>query len=613
MGVQHLHQLKNPIVESLEVVGTQSQEPRQPKRKKTNLTSNPSQDINGGFKVTENGIFLVTLGADDETPDKYEFVCGRLEVAALIRDPHSEQWGKILQWQDVDGRFHEWVMPMSQLQVDGVEVRRELAAGGLEIASQFRLRTALMTYLSLLKTPARALGVDKTGWHQLGDGFVFVLPDQSIGESSEIVRLLATSSSRAYALAGTFDGWKAEVAALCAGNSRCILALCTGFASMLLAFSGLESGGINLMGPSSTGKSTGLAAAASIFGGSSYINRWRSTTNGLESLAAMHNDTLLILDEMGQVDPKVVGEIAYMLANGQGKQRSARTGAAKMRQSWRLLFLSSGELGLAQHMADGGKRAKAGQEVRLVDVVADAGKNCGVFDTLHGHSAGADLSKSIQAGAARHHGHAAVAFAKALVASAAEMGDHIKQQMALFVEASLPEGKIDGQVHRVSERFALMAVAGELATTNGITGWQPGEAGQAIRRCFSEWLSARGGVENSEPAAMIEAVRSFISRHEESRFADSNIELNSPYRVTSNRAGWRRRVDVGYEYLIDPSVFKSEVCAGFDVTAVCKVLAQAGCLEPGLESGKTRYAVKRRIQGDGSRRVYVVSAKIWEA
>lgn len=493
------------------------------------------------------------------------------------------------------------------------QVRRELAAGGLEIASQVRLRAALMSYLSLIKTSARARGVEKTGWHQLGDGFVFVLPDQTIGESNEVVRLQTAISSRAYTLAGTFDGWRTEVAALCAGNSRCILSLCTGFASMLLEFSGLESGGLNLMGPSSTGKSTGLAAAASIFGGPNYASRWRATTNGLESLAASHNDTLLILDEMGQVDPKVVGEIAYMLANGQGKQRSSRTGSAKTRQSWRLLFLSSGELGLAQHMADGGKKAQAGQEVRLVDVVADAGKGLGLFDTLHGYPAGADLSKSIQAGAARHHGHAVLAFAKALVASADRLSDYIKHEMALFVKTCLPEGKIEGQVHRVCERFALIAVAGELATSSSITGWQPGEADLAIKRCFTEWLAVRGGVENSEPTAMIEAVRSFISKHEESRFTDLNIEFNTSFRVTSNRAGWRRKVDGGYEYLIDPSVFKFEVCAGFDVSAVCKVLAEAGCLEPGLESGKTRYAVKRRIQGEGPRRVYVVTAKVWEA
>lgn len=607
-----LQQLKNPMAESADEVGVPSQKSGKPKPQKSAVKSTPSQGIDG-FKVTENALFLVTPAEDEDTPARFDFVCGKFDVIAMIRDSHSEQWGKILQWKDIDVRRHEWVMPMALLQMDGAEVRRELAAGGLEIASQVRLRAALMSYLSLSKTSARALGVDKTGWHQVAGGFVFVLPDQTIGESIEVVRLQTATLSRAYTLAGTFDGWRTEVAALCVGNSRCILSLCTGFASMLLVFTGLESGGINLMGPSSTGKSTGLAAAASIFGGPNYINRWRATTNGLESLAAMHNDTLLILDEMGQVDPKVVGEIAYMLANGQGKQRSARTGAAKMRQNWRLLFLSSGELGLAQHMADGGKKAKAGQEVRLVDVVADAGKDLGLFDTLHGHSAGAELSKSIQAGAARHHGHAAVAFATALTASAAGLADQIMQEMRLFVEACLPEGKVEGQVHRVCERFALISVAGELATLNGITGWLPGEATHAIKRCFSEWLSARGGAENSEPAAMIEAVRSFISRHEESRFADLNIEFNTPYRVTSNRAGWRRKVDGGYEYLIDPSVFKSEVCAGFDVTAVCKVLTQAGCLDPGLESGKTRYAVKRRIQGEGPRRVYVVSAKVWEA
>ncbi|WP_457589305.1 DUF927 domain-containing protein, partial [Legionella pneumophila] len=46
---------------------------------------------------------------------------------------------------------------------------------------------------------------------------------------------------------------------------------------------------------------------------------WRSTTNGLEGLAALHNDGLLILDELSQMDPREAGEAAYLLANGQGK------------------------------------------------------------------------------------------------------------------------------------------------------------------------------------------------------------------------------------------------------------------------------------------------------
>ncbi len=36
-----------------------------------------------------------------------------------------------------------------------------------------------------------------------------------------------------------------------------------------------------------------------------------------------------MLDELAQVDPKEAGEIAYMLANGSGKARAGKNGAAK--------------------------------------------------------------------------------------------------------------------------------------------------------------------------------------------------------------------------------------------------------------------------------------------
>ncbi len=566
----------------------------------------------GRFRITEKGVFFATPAADENEPDKIEFVCGKLDVVSMIRDQHSGQWGKLLQWQDPDGKFHEWAMPMAALQGDGTEVRRELAAGGLEISQALKLRSALVGYLSETKTPVRTRGVARTGWHRCPDGQVFVLPDQSIGKSKEAVRFQADTVSHTYSVAGTAKGWRLEVAALCAGNSRCVLALSAGFAAMLLQFSGLESGGINFKGGSSTGKTTALLATASIYGGPDYVNRWRATANGLESLAALHNDTLLILDELAQVDPREAGEIAYMLANGQGKQRSARTGGAKERQTWQLLFLSAGEIGLAQHMAEGGKKSKAGQEVRLVDLEADAGKGLGLFDTLHGHVDGAALSTAIKAGAVRHHGHAALAFAKILAESADELPAHVKREMALFIKACLPSGESGGQVHRVCERFALVAIAGELASTNGITGWQPGEALTAVKRCFTEWLVARGGSTNAEPGAMVEAVRSFIAKHEEGRFTDLALDPTTIHRPTINRAGWRRKVGDGLEYLIDPGVFRTEVCAGFDVASVCRVLAEKQCLEVAEESGKTRYNLKRRIEGEGPRRVYVITSRIWE-
>ena len=582
-------------------------------KNQTGSAKSNSKFAGGRFKITDKAVLLVTPSDDPDKQDKLEFVCSKLDVVAMIRDKHSGQWGKLLQWQDHERQCHEWAMPMAALQGDGAEVRRELAAGGLEVSQNLKLRHALLSYLSETKTEARARGVEQTGWHRCEDGYVFVLPDQAIGASSEVVRFQTDSLTRTYAVKGTMEGWRTGVSALCVGNSRCVLALCTGFASMLLHFVGLESGGINIKGNSSTGKTTALVAAASVFGGPDYVNRWRATANGLESVATLHNDTLLVLDELAQVDPKEAGEIAYMLANGQGKQRSARTGAAKPRQSWRLLFLSAGEIGLAQHMADGGKKAKAGQEVRLVDIEADAQQGLGLFDTLHGHADGAALSTAIKLAAGSHHGHAVLAFAKVLAESVNELPGLIAQEVAAFTKNCLPGGESGGQVHRVCERFALVAIAGELATANGITGWEAGEALHAVKRCFLEWLATRGGTTNAEPGAMIEAVRSFISKHEEARFTDFGIANSSVYRPTINRAGWRRKVGDGHEYLLDPNVFKTEVCAGFDVAAVCKVLAAAGCLDSAVEAGKTRYTIKRRIDGQGQPRVYVVNAKIWES
>ena len=65
------------------------------------------------------------------------------------------------------------------------------------------------------------------------------------------------------------------------------------------------------------------------------------------------------------------------------------------RHEWRLLFLSAGEIGLAQHIHDAGKKSKAGQTVRLVDIPADAGQGHGIFESLQNFSSSAELSKAL--------------------------------------------------------------------------------------------------------------------------------------------------------------------------------------------------------------------------
>jgi len=169
---------------------------------------------------------------------------------------------------------------------------------------------------------------------------------------------------------------------------------------------------LHFKGASSTGKSTALHVAGSVWGGgdaNGYVRSWRATANGLEGVSLGHSDTLLCLDELSQLAAKDAGEAAYMLANGAGKSRSSRDGSARRAAKWRVLFLSSGEIGLADKVAEDGRGRKlaAGQQVRIVDVAADAGSEMGMFENLHGFASAEILARHLRAATQQHYGVAA--------------------------------------------------------------------------------------------------------------------------------------------------------------------------------------------------------------
>jgi len=98
--------------------------------------------------------------------------------------------------------------------------------------------------------------------------------------------------------------------------------------------------------------------------------------DGAEFTAKAHCDQLMCLDEMGEASAETVSKAADMLANGVGKVRAGRDGAVRPPPTWRVLFLSSGEEGLADRLTEahgGPRQPRAGQQVRVVDIPADAG------------------------------------------------------------------------------------------------------------------------------------------------------------------------------------------------------------------------------------------------
>lgn len=423
----------------------------------------------------------------------------------------------------------------------------------------------------------------------------------------------------AYRRAGTLEGWQENVARYAIGNSRLGLALSTAFAAPLLYPTGSESGGFHFRGGSSTGKTTALIVAGSVWGGGDvrgFIRTWRATSNGLEGVAALHCDSLLCLDEMGQVDGREAGSIAYMLANGQGKTRANRSGEPRRTAEWRLLFLSSGELTLADKIAEDGRgrRAAAGQEVRVVDIPADAGVGLGVFEKLHGFSSGDAFARQLKIGAGQHYGEAWRAFMSIITKDFDAIAPAVTAHRDKFLTLNCPKNA-DGQVSRVAARFGLAAAGGEMATASGILPWEAGEATRAAATCFNAWLEARGGVEPAEERAAITAVRRFIELHGTSRFepmgdlAMADTIGPEPVLRIHNRAGFRRTGARGeIEYLVLPGVWREEVVKGLDAGMVAKLLAAKGLLAVG---GDGKPQKKERLPGFSSPvRVYVVKPSI---
>lgn len=563
------------------------------------------------FRLTEAGVehlFIKRNRHGDEVSRDWVWLCSPLEVVARSRSPEGLDWGLQLRITDPDGAVRDWIMPMEMLADDGPGYRQQLFARGMRMASGTAMQKVLHDYLNSADPLARITCVKNTGWL---DG-AFVLPQRTIGRTpnNEPTRYDGgDTDADKYSTIGTLEDWQTSVARYASGNSRLVFALSAALAGPLLKPMNAESGGFHLRGPSSIGKTTAVLIAASVWGGAGYVNNWRATSNGLEGTATSHSDTLLLLDEIGQCTGKEVGDIAYMLGNGVGKRRATRTGETRAPKTWRVLFISTGEISISDKIKEDrrGHQSRGGQEVRVIDISADAGAGFGLFETLHGFETAEAMARHFKDSCAKNHGQASIIFIERLVADPEAAVAEVKTTQAAFVRDHCPAGA-DGQVKRTAMRFGLVAAAGELATRFGILPWEVGEASRATATCFKAWIDARDGIEPHEERAAIELVRHFMERHGDSRFVKLSGDDEKRQSIR-DRAGYREEASDGDNlYYILPQVFRNEVCQGLDYRYVAQTLANKGM----LKKGSDRLESLKRIEGlKNAQRFYVINSKIF--
>lgn len=516
-----------------------------------------------------------------------QWLASPIHCEAITSDEDGGQFGQLLRFRDTLGRWRSWAAPMAMLKGSGEELRGVLLSMGVRIDLDSTKR--LNQWLMAEKPTRRVIATNRTGWHD--NGQAFVTPTQTIG-GSDVVFQSEYANQAAYQQRGTLPDWRHQVGEQCRGNPWLVLAVSTAFAGPLIqrAMNADSGTGIHLVGRSSQGKTTALQCAASVWGGPQFVRTWRATANGLEATAAALCDSLLVLDEISESNPKDIGAMVYALANGQGKQRAARNGGARQSAHWRTMVLSSGERTLSAHMLEAGQRSKAGQQARLLDVHA-TDRTYGLFDTLHQHQDSRALADHLKQATRAHYGKAGIAYLEALLKDTTDLPH-------LYAEARQHDAFqiSDGIENRAAGVFALIGLAGELATRYGLTGWQEDEAVNAAVLAFNEWRTHRG-TGQTEQRQVLEAVAAFIDRHGSSRFA----MLDDDRATIHNQAGYWRDDPAGRVFYFHSDAL-TEAAPGHDQGFILDALEQAGWI---AYRDNDKRSKKTSVQGQ-KKRLYAI-------
>lgn len=548
------------------------------------------------FLLSESCLFYINPKTKEEL-----YICDHIQVIALTEEMDTRKTGRLVEFKTRRNKLKKLNILDEWLSKDGDLIRSKLMSAGFKISTENFARRKLNEYLNFCESDQYAKCVSLTGWHS----DCFLTPIGIIGgNTSNSILLNQSENEDSYICEkGNLDEWKENVSKYCIGNSRLILSVSFSFASILIKPCARENCGIHFVGESSQGKTSSLYLAASVFGSPEYIKTWRSTDNALEGLAVSHNDMLLILDEMAEMNPKKIGEAAYMLCNGKGKSRLNSSISLRKQLRWRLGVLSTGEIDIATHMESGGRKSHAGQELRLLSIPAKPCENSyGVFENIHEFETAELFANYLKDAASNYYGSPLVEFAKKVIADYQKIKPWHDEAFKTSFRKHLPEKAAEQDI-RAFRVFYFIAFAGELATRYGITGWLEGEALSASLKCFQAWLDNKGGTGNFESKRILEQIKSFLELHGCSRFHDL-AGFDSQH--INNMAGYKEIFQGETTFYLLPTIFKKEVCKGINHKDAISLLIKEDVL---LVNDKGEYYQQKRTP-HGNKRVYIIKGEL---
>ncbi|MEG6347549.1 DUF927 domain-containing protein [Enterobacter hormaechei] len=309
------------------------------------------------------------------------------------------------------------------------------------------------------------------------------------------------------AISGLLDDWKLKVAGKVQGFAPKVSIL-IGLSSPLLSFIGEGGAMFHLAGHSSTGKTVAMQLCASVNGPAAEpgsgaitgIQRWNTTSNGLETLLASSNNTTLAVDELGSFAGKNFSNVLYDAVSGKSKVRMNVEGFGKAVEStWSQNVLSTGELTIEERIRQDRVSVQDGQLHRSLSIPV-------VAEDSRGESESAEAARQrigeIKSSLLSCYGSAGYEFVRCLTSllddSNKALGWH---QTAVYLKDAYRtrtdellsrlhanQIELNDVENRARDRFGVLYLTGMLAVEWGILPWSREDILDVVYEAFTRWL-----------------------------------------------------------------------------------------------------------------------------
>ncbi|EKN3392579.1 DUF927 domain-containing protein [Yersinia enterocolitica] len=441
------------------------------------------------------------------------------------------------------------------------------------------------------------------------EGIQGVIPSEDMNVNHSIV------------VAGTLEEWQESVAGKVHGLLP-KLAILVGLSSSILPLVG-ESGAIfHICGDSSTGKTAAMQIGASVnglaaepgSGSPTQIQRWNSTSNGLELLMATSNGSTLCLDELGSFTSKFFAQTLYDVVSGMSKTRMDGESFGMAHQStWSQNVLSTGELTIVERIRQEKSQVMDGMLHRALSIPVTA-------EDSRRDRESTDVARQrigeIKTSLLAYHGSAGFEFIYCLT-GLSENGQYFDlQTTSCYLKDRLANllDELQRRLHanqitlniletRALQRFAVLYLTGVLAVEWSILPWTNDVVSDVVYESFNRWLIGyRGDAGRKENILM--TVQNFIAVNQ-LKFIDVKLPSVSFRRV--DIAGYALRDG---SYLILPDTLeKLGEYWGLSAKKLALLLDAAGYLKRCEDDRLTTRKVIQKVSVTG----YCVSSTFAEA